>query len=191
MGLNEREGGSPVSKPAGSEPAGVAQRTARTEHSTRPSSEAGRVLAIDLGERRMGLALSDPLRMTARGLPTAERRNRREDMNYLKSLARRHDVTAIVIGDPINMDGTVGPASAAAREFASKLEKHLELEVRLWDERLTSVEAGRVLRQAGLRPQERARSVDQVAAVLLLENFLEAQRGAEATGSLVEDDAGH
>ena len=156
----------------------------------RPRAETGvpgRVLAIDLGERRMGLAMSDPLRLTAQGLPTAERRNRREDMNYLKSLARRNGVSVVVVGNPINMDGSVGPQSAAAREFASKLEKHLGLEVRLWDERLTSVEANRVLRESGMRPQQRAGSVDQVAAVLLLENFLEAQRMAAASGPSIDE----
>lgn len=141
-------------------------------------SAPGRILAIDLGDRRMGLAISDPLRLTAQGLPTVERRNRREDMNYLRSLARRKDVAMIIVGNPINMDGSSGPRSAAASEFASKLEKHLELEVRLWDERLTSVEANRVLREAGVAPEQRNKSVDQVAAVLLLENFLEAQRRA-------------
>ena len=144
--------------------------------------EPGRVLAIDLGDRRMGLAISDPLRLTAQGLPTVERRNRREDMNYLDALARRKDVAVIIVGNPINMDGSAGPQSMAASEFASKLEKHLKLEVRLWDERLTSVEASRVLREAGVAPQQRAKSVDQVAAVLLLENFLEAQRGAATSG---------
>jgi len=156
----------------------------------RPRAETGvpgRVLAIDLGERRMGLAMSDPLRLTAQGLPTAERRNRREDMNYLKSLARRNEVSVVVVGNPINMDGSAGPQSVVAREFASKLEKHLGLEVRLWDERLTSVEANRVLRESGMRPQQRAGSVDQVAAVLLLENFLEAQRMAAASGPSIDE----
>ena len=143
----------------------------------------GRVLAIDWGERRMGLAVSDPLRLTAQGLPTVERRNRREDMNYLKSLARRNDVSLIIVGNPINMDGSAGPPSMAASEFASKLGKHLALPVRMWDERLTSVEANRVLREAGLRPEQRARSVDQVAAVLLLESFLESQRQTAAFGA--------
>ena len=136
---------------------------------------SGRVLAIDLGERRMGLAVSDPLRITAQGLPTVERRNRREDMNYLKSLARKNEVGLIVIGDPINMDGSVGPQSQAAREFAAKLERHLDQAVLLWDERLTTVQANRVLREGGLRHEERSRSVDQVAAVLLLQNFLDSE----------------
>src|SRR5437016_630865 len=104
------------------------------DHFEAGSGTAGRVLAIDLGERRMGLAMSDPMRITAQGLPTVERRNRREDMNYLKSLARRNDIVVIVVGDPINMDGSVGPQSQAAREFAGRLGRHLEREVLLWDE---------------------------------------------------------
>src|ERR1051325_140719 len=130
------------------------------------NASTGRILAIDLGERRMGLAMSDPLRITAQGLPTVERRNPREDMNYLKSLMKRNEITTVVVGDPINMDGTVGPQAEAARAFAEKLSRHLEREVLLWDERLTSVEANRVLREGGLRHEARAKSVDQVAAVL-------------------------
>jgi len=145
-------------------------------------AEAGRVLAIDPGARRMGLALSDPLGFTAQGLPTVERRNKREDMNYLKSLARKHEVALVVVGNPINMDGTAGPESDAARAFASALEKHLGLPVRLWDERLTSVEANRVLRESGLGPAGRAKAVDQVAAALLLQNYLEAHRIPMSTG---------
>lgn len=148
-----------------------------------PSAEEGRVLAIDLGRRRIGLAVSDPLRLTAQGLPTMERRDKRQNLNYLKSLARRHGVSLVVVGNSINMDGSAGPQSAAARDFAGELEQHLELEVRLWDERLTSVEANRVLRESGLRPAERAKAVDQVAAVLLLQNFLEAQRAPEDSPS--------
>jgi putative Holliday junction resolvase len=141
------------------------------------------VLAIDLGERRMGLAMSDPLRIAAQALPTVERRNRREDMNYLKSLARRHGISLIVIGNPVNMDGTAGTQSLAASEFASRLQRHLEagpaaaahIAVRLWDERLTSVQANRLLRESGVAPPERSQKVDQIAALLLLQNFLDAQ----------------
>src|ERR1041385_5863161 len=95
---------------------------------------------------------------------------------------KRNEITTVVVGDPINMDGTVGPQAEAARAFAEKLSRHLEREVLLWDERLTSVEANRVLREGGLRHEGRAKSVDQVAAVLLLQNFLDAHavcRGLE------------
>ncbi len=143
------------------------------------SGVPGRVLAIDLGAKRLGLAMSDPLRIAAQGLPTAERRNRRENMNYLKSLAKRHEVSLIVVGHPINMDGSEGAQALAAREFAQRLRQHVGdpvREVRLWDERLTSVQANRVLRESGLSPAERAKAVDEVSAVLLLESFLDAER---------------
>jgi putative Holliday junction resolvase len=143
------------------------------------ASVPGRVLAIDLGAKRLGLAVSDPLRIAAQGLPTAERRNRREDLNYLKSLAKRHEISLIVVGHPVNMDGSEGTQALAARQFAERLRKHLGdlvREVRLWDERLTTVEANRVLREAGLSAAERAKAVDEVSAVLLLESFLDAER---------------
>jgi putative Holliday junction resolvase len=143
---------------------------------TSGTNQYQRILAIDLGERRMGLALSDPLRITAQGLPTAECRNRREDMNFIKSLVKKHDVCLIVIGHPLNMDGSRGPAAERAERFAAALTKHIGMDVQLWDERLTSVEANRLMRDAGLRHQERGRNVDQMAAALLLQNFLETER---------------
>lgn len=157
-------------------PQNSAPGTDEGNHESPLRAREGRVLAIDLGLRRMGLAISDPLGFTAQGLPTVERRNKRQDMNYLKSLARKREVSLVVVGNPINMDGTVGPQSEAARQFAAALEEHLGLPVRLWDERLTSVEANRVLREAGLGPSGRAKAVDQVAASLLLQGYLDSCR---------------
>ena len=137
----------------------------------------GRVLAIDLGARRMGLALSDPLGLTAQGLPTAERRNKREDMNFLKSLARRHEVSLILVGNPLNMDGSEGPPSAKARAFAAELAQRAGVAVELWDERLTSVEAHAMLDAAGVDKVKRRGRVDQLAATILLQSFLDTRRG--------------
>ena len=136
----------------------------------------GRVLAIDWGARRMGLALSDPLGLTAQGLPTAERRNQREDMNFLKSLARRHEVSLILVGNPLNMDGSEGPASAQARAFAAELAQRAGVAVELWDERLTSVEAHAMLDAAGVDKVKRRGRVDQLAATILLQSFLDTRR---------------
>lgn len=145
------------------------------ESSALPIPQA-RILAIDLGERRMGLAISDPLHIIAQGLPTAERRNKREDMNFIKSLMKKFEAGKILLGHPLNMDGSHGPSAERAERFAAALEKHLGLPVELWDERLTSVEAHHLMRDAGLGHQERGRNVDQMAATLLLQNYLEAER---------------
>jgi putative pre-16S rRNA nuclease len=141
--------------------------------------QTGRILAIDLGERRMGLALSDPLGLTAEGLPTAERRNKRQDLNFLEVLTRRHGVCRVLVGNPLNMDGSAGPQSAKARAFAEELARRLaqaHVTVELWDERLTSVEADQILDEAGVEKAGRKGAVDQVAAALLLQRFLDAQR---------------
>jgi putative holliday junction resolvase len=135
-----------------------------------------RILAIDLGARRMGLAVSDTLGIAANGLPTAERRNKREDMNYIKSLVKKHTAGFILLGHPLNMDGSRGPAAENAERFATALEKHIGVPVKLWDERLTSVEADDLMRQAGLDHQERRQRVDQMAARLILQSYLETER---------------
>ena len=133
-------------------------------------------MAIDLGARRIGIAVSDPLRITAQGLPTYERRNKRQDLGYLKSLAQEYNVSLLIVGNPLNMDGTSGPASEEARLFASQLQRHLHLPVQLWDERLTTVEAGLILDATGLAKTKRKTVIDRVAAVLLLESFMDSQR---------------
>ena len=134
----------------------------------------------------MGLALSDPLGLTAQGLPTAERRNKREDMNFLESLARRHEVSRVLVGNPLNMDGSAGPQSAKARAFAEDLARRLSAAVELWDERLTTVEAHAMLDEAGVGKKDRKGAVDRMAAALLLQSFLDARRArttAEENGS--------
>ncbi len=146
------------------------------------ASTEGRVLALDLGARRIGLALSDPLRLTAQGLDTLERRNKRQDLNFLKSLARRYGVSLVVVGNPVQMNGSEGSQSRHAREFAGQLERHLGIEVRLWDERLTSVEAHRVLRETGMEATRRRQAVDRLAAVLLLQSFLDSERRSRSIG---------
>ncbi|MSO19327.1 MAG: Holliday junction resolvase RuvX [Acidobacteria bacterium] len=147
-----------------------------------PVPAHARILAIDLGERRMGLALSDPLHITAQGLPTAERRNKREDMNFIKSLLKKHAASLVVLGHPINMDGSHGPRAEHAERFAASLAKHAGVRVELWDERLTSVEAHHLMRDSGLGHQQRGKNVDQMAATLLLQNYLESERMKAGTG---------
>jgi len=138
-------------------------------------SDESRVLALDWGTKRVGLAVSDPFGMTAQGLPTMSRRNKQQDLNYLRLRARKHHVSLILLGNPLQMSGAEGTAALRMRDLAKEIEQHVSLHVRLWDERLTSVEANRLLDAAGVIPSRRGESVDRVAAVLLLQNFLDSQ----------------
>lgn len=135
----------------------------------------GRILALDLGARRIGAALSDPLGLTAQGIQTVIRTNIREDLARLSEIIRQNGVTLILLGNPLHMSGNEGRQSGWVRDFAERLKAHTGLPVRLWDERLTSVEAGRVLRSSGISIEKRARAVDRLSAVLLLQSYLEAQ----------------
>jgi putative pre-16S rRNA nuclease len=136
-----------------------------------PPSE--RILALDLGKRRIGLAVSDALGITAQGLPTLERTRIREDLDRLARLAREHQASLVLIGLPLHMSGDEGRQAERAREFGERLAGHTGLPVQYWDERWTTVEAQRVLRSSGMGLEKRAKSVDRLSAVLLLESFLE------------------
>lgn len=143
-----------------------------------PSSSSipsqGRILAVDPGSRRIGVALSDPERIIAQPLTTLSSRGRRRDVEVLVKLAREHDAVALVVGLPYNMDGSQGPSFAAAARLVEDLQEASGLPVRGWDERLTSVQAERTLISAGVRRDGRRRkgTVDRVAAALILESFL-------------------
>ncbi len=145
----------------------------------------GRILALDLGKRRIGLALSDELGLTAQGLETMQRAGIRVDLARLSDLASERGVTLILVGNPLHMDGSEGSQSAWAREFAEKLHGRTGLAVRMWDERLTTVEAERVLRQSGISQQKRGAAVDRLAAVILLQSYLES---VTAAGELGDDE---
>lgn len=134
----------------------------------------GRVLALDLGKRRIGLAISDPLGITAQGLPTLERRNKRTDLAILGALVRERGVTQILMGNPLHMSGTAGRQSEWAQDFARALEQYTGIPVKMWDERLTTVEASRVLRSSGIGIAKRAAAVDRLSAVILLQSYLDS-----------------
>ena len=134
----------------------------------------GRILALDVGKKRIGLALSDPLGITAQGLPTLERTTIREDLAALENLIREHQVKLILMGHPLHMSGRESSQSAYTREFAERLAGRTGLEVRLWDERLTTVEAERVLKQSGISIEKRAKAVDRLSAVILLGSYLDS-----------------
>ena len=136
--------------------------------------EHSRILALDLGKKRIGLAISDPLGITAQGLPNLVRTNKRADLAALAEVVREREVGLMLMGNPINMKGTEGRQSGWVREFAQAIEQRLGLPVRFWDERLTSVEAGRVLRQSGISIEKRAAAVDKLSAVILLQSYLDS-----------------
>ena len=132
----------------------------------------GRILALDLGKKRIGLALSDPLGLTAQGLPTLQRINIRTDLTELDRLANQHNVRFILLGLPLHMSGDEGRQAQQAREFGARLAEWTGREVRLWDERLTTVEAQRVLKSSGISIAKRARAVDRLSAQILLDSYL-------------------
>ena len=133
----------------------------------------GRILAMDLGKKRIGLALSDELRITAQGLDTFHRVRIREDLDALARLAEERQVCWIVLGDPKHMNGGVSRQQEYTHEFAERLKERTGIEIDFWDERLTSTEASRVLRSSGISIEKRAKAVDRLSAVLILENYLE------------------
>jgi putative Holliday junction resolvase len=123
----------------------------------------------------MGLAVSDALGITAQGLETLQRKNRRSDFARLERVIRENQVQEIVLGYPLRMSGQEGTQSQKVAEFAEELRRKFGLPVHLWDERLTSAEANRLLREADLSIQKRAQAVDRMAATLILQSFMQAR----------------
>lgn len=140
--------------------------------------DQGRVLALDVGSRRIGVAVSDPMGITAQGLPTLQRKNKRADLEALKRLIEEHDAALVVVGYPLHMSGRAGTQAEKAAAFAATLRDRLGCKTQLWDERLTTAEAQRVLRESGIGIEKRAAAIDRLSAVLLLQNYLDSRRGA-------------
>ncbi len=133
-----------------------------------------RILAIDYGKKRFGLAISDPLGFTAQGLPTLASQGRKSDLEKIAAVVRENEVEKIVVGLPRKMDGTLGPAAKEVLAFVEELKEHLGLRVITWDERLSTKRAEREMISAGLSRSKRKRSRDKVAAQLILQSFLDA-----------------
>lgn len=134
---------------------------------------AARVLGIDFGLRRIGLAVSDALGITAQGLPTLRRTAIRKDLEHIRGVIEEYSIQKVVVGNPVGHTGGATGMSQHVEEFAKKLRSRLDCPVELWDERLTSAEANRMLRSAGLSIGKRKQAVDRVAAVLILQNYLD------------------
>lgn len=133
-----------------------------------------RIMALDAGDRTIGVAVSDELGWTAQGLTVIRRGTWEEDLTRLRTLVADYQVSRIVVGYPRNMDGSSGPRALLSAEFAGRLSADLGLPAILWDERLTTREAQATLLLADLSRAKRRRLVDKLAAVLILQNYLAA-----------------
>jgi len=132
-----------------------------------------RVLGLDVGPKTIGMAVSDPLGITAQGLKTIRRQNKRRDLAQLEEVIRYYNVAEIVVGLPLRMSGAEGIQAEKMQHFAEELRKRFQLPVHLWDERLSSAQANRVLRDSDMSIKRRGEVVDQLAAVLILQAWME------------------
>ena len=132
-----------------------------------------RILALDVGSVRVGVAISDPLGMTAQPIEVIDRR-RVDPFVRTAELVREHGVARIVVGRPLRLDGSTGPAVAAVDEFIATLAAHVEVPIEPWDERLSTAQAQRDMIHAGVRRAKRRESIDKVAAALILQSYLDA-----------------
>ena len=146
----------------------------------------GRILALDVGSKTIGLAVSDALGITAQGMETIRRRNKRFDLAALHSVIRRYGVTELVVGLPLRLSGKPGTQAEKVSAFAEELREKFKIPVRLWDERLTSAEANRILKESEISIRKRAGAVDRLAAVLILQNYME-NRLSMSTRREIED----
>ena len=138
------------------------------------TDQPGRLMALDIGSKRIGVALSDPTQTLARGLQVIHRRSRRKDMQAIASLAKEHDVTRIVVGHPRHLDGSVGDQARRIEVYAAELKEVVEIPVVLWDESLSTVRAQEVMIEAGRKWRERKARIDAVAAAAILQDYLDS-----------------
>lgn len=139
-------------------------------------------MALDVGTKRIGIAVSDQLGITAQGLPTLDRTRKKDDLKRLRGIARKYQVAEVVVGNPLRMSGEASTQSGLVAEFVAELKEFLSLPVHLWDERLTSAQAHRLLDESGKTRLQRKGIVDEMAAVLILQSFMEARSVNAAQG---------
>lgn len=133
-----------------------------------------RIMGLDVGEKRIGIAISDPLGWTAQGHSVLQRSSLKNDMAKLKELCQQLECQLLVVGLPRNMDGTLGFKAEEIQEFAAVLRENIGLPIEYWDERLTTRSAERVLLEADLSRRKRKQVIDKVAAVYILQSYLDA-----------------
>lgn len=136
----------------------------------------GRILAVDLGEQRIGLALSDPTQQIATGFRTIRRGLRDEDVSAIQAIVTDEDVERIIVGMPFSMNGQIGVQAELTRRWVDFLQQHMETPVETLDERLTTAQAHRTLDSMGVKRRRRRQHIDTVAATLLLQGYLDSRR---------------
>lgn len=142
------------------------------------SNAKPRIIGLDIGDRRIGVAISDPLQITAAGLETLERTNTKNDVQMVKAICARHGAVQIVCGLPQNMDGSFGEQSEKVRSFARKLARETGLPIVYEDERLTTISAIRTLTVQGVKTGHNKALVDQQAAAIILQKYLDRKTQA-------------
>jgi putative pre-16S rRNA nuclease len=145
------------------------------------SSEPGRIMALDVGGRRIGVALSDPTRVLASPLTTLRAEPRPRAISQIAELVAQHQVVEVVVGLPLTLSGEIGPQAKLVQAFVEELRAALAVPLHLFDERLTSVAAERLMQELGIKPDRRRERIDEVAASIILQDFLDSRRGGTST----------
>ena len=140
-----------------------------------PDQRRSRVLGLDVGSKTIGLAVSDLLGITAQGLETIRRKNKRLDFEELERVIQKFEISEIVVGFPLRMSGAEGIQAEKMQRFAEELRRRFHLPVHLWDERLTSAQAHRVLRETDMSIRRRGQVIDRLAAVLILQSWMDSR----------------
>jgi putative Holliday junction resolvase len=147
-----------------------------------------RIMGLDVGDKTIGVAVSDEMLWTAQGLEVIRRKSEADDFQRLSELVQEYDVGLIVVGLPKNMDNTIGPRGEICIEFARMAEQKLKVPVRLWDERLTTVSATKALLEADVSRRKRKKVIDMVAANMILQSYLDYRQRAGDRGGEKEDE---
>ena len=135
-----------------------------------------RTMALDVGSARIGVAISDPLGLTAQPVDTIQRTGIKQDLKVIADLARKHEADAIVVGLPLKLDGEPGPAAASILQFVDRLRAVVSLPVVTWDERLSTVQAERALLEGDMSRSRRRDTIDRVAAAIILQSYLDSRQ---------------